>query len=59
MERGSVFAGIKGLDENKELQFEELFLKLAEQLKCRSEDPYVATNEVLRDRCRSPTLESP
>ena len=47
-EEGRFFAGLEAIDENKELQFEELLLKLAERLKCRSEDPYFATNEVLR-----------
>ncbi len=47
-EKGRFFDGIEKIDANEKLQFEELLLKLSEQPKCRSEDPYLRTNEVLR-----------
>ncbi len=42
---GRFYADLEGYEE---LPFEELFLKLAERLKCKSEDPYPCTSEVLR-----------
>ena len=47
-ERGRFFDGLEKIDESGELQFEELLLKLLEKIKCKNEDPYLRTNEVLR-----------
>ena len=46
--QGRFVAGLKMIDGNEELQFDEILLKLAKRLKWKREDPYLRTNEVLR-----------